>query len=248
MADEFSWSDQASGPGEHEHLLSRFGRRFQAGDVLYGDGDPAVEAFLLQEGRVRLIKRVGAVERSLRLLGPGDLFGEAALLVGSLRNATAVALTDGTALALDAATFQHVLRGNPAVGARVLDQLIRRLRDAEDQIEIMMVRDTQSKIAVALLKLAHQILPTPAAETGVLALNVSPLDLSSRVGLDVEAVKRGVLQLRESGYVRIVDEKLEIEDLGALRELVSLLNVKDEILGAESHDGARRGPSAPRSG
>jgi CRP/FNR family transcriptional regulator, cyclic AMP receptor protein len=234
MAEQSPWPDPASGPGEHEHLISRFGRRFQAGDVLFVDGDQATEAYLLQDGRVRLLKRVGALERSLRLLGPGDLFGESALMPGALRNSTAVALSEGAALVLDSETFQHVLRSNPAVGTRVLSQLIRRLRDAEDQIEIMMVRDTQSKIAVALLKLAHQCVPDAGGGTGPLALLISPLDLSSRVGLDVETVKRGVAQLRESGYVRIVDEKLQIQDLEALTELVSLLNVKDEILGAES--------------
>src|SRR4029079_10693606 len=122
------------GPDDHqERLLARFGRQFAAGDVLFRDGDAATEAYLLQEGRVRLIKRVGAMERSLRVLRPGDLFGESALVKGTPRNSTAVALSEGVALALDQATFQQVLATNPAVGTRVLQQLIRRLRDAEDQ-------------------------------------------------------------------------------------------------------------------
>lgn len=89
-----------------QRLLSRFGRSFAAGDVLFDEGARASEAFLLQEGRVRLIKRVGAVERSLRVLRPGDLFGEAALLPDGEHSSTAVALADGTALALAQTTFQ----------------------------------------------------------------------------------------------------------------------------------------------
>ena len=230
------------GADEQQRLLARFGRRFGAGEVLFEDGATAHEAFLLQEGRVRLIKRVGAVERSLRVLRPGDLFGESALVPGSPRNSTAVALDDGVALALDQATFQHVLAGNPAVGARVMQQLIRRLRDAEDQIEILMLRDSQSKIVVALLKMGQQFQMSRAEGAG--GLNISPMELSARVGLDVDTVKRNVQQLRDSGYLRIIDERLEIPDLEALRELYGLLGVKDQILGGDVAESSGR----PRTG
>ena len=203
---------------QQDRLLARFGRRFSGGEVLFTEGEVAREAFLLQEGRVRLIKKVGAVERSLRVLRPGDLFGESALLQGANRNSTAVALSDGVALALDHATFQHVLTSNSAVGMRVLQQLVRRLRDAEDQIEILMVRDSKSKVVVALTKLAQQTLAAGAADVGPVELAVSPMELSTRVGLDVDSVKRTVQELRDAGYVRIVDERIEIPDADALRE------------------------------
>jgi CRP/FNR family cyclic AMP-dependent transcriptional regulator len=239
--------DSAPDPDARTPRLERFARRFAAGELLFRDGDPAGEAFLLQEGRVRLLKRVGAMERSLRVLNPGDLFGESALVAGTPHNSTAVALSAGSALVLDQETFRHVLAGNPSVGSRVLQQLIRRLRDAEDQIEILMVRDTQSKVAVALVKLARQAAGSLESGEGPLALDVSPMDLSSRVGLDVDTVKRAVLQLRESGYVRIAEEKLVIENLDALAELVGLLAVKDQIVGGSSPDGGAQ-PSRRRSG
>jgi len=229
-------ADSAPDPKTPPPRIERFARRFAAGELVFRDGDSAGEAFLLQEGRVRLLKRVGAMERSLRVLGPGDLFGESALVPGTPHNSTAVALSAGSALVLDQETFQHVLTGNPSVGSRVLQQLIRRLRDAEDQIEILMVRDRQSKVAVALVKLARQVAGTIESSDGPLALDVSPMDLSSRVGLDVDAVKRAVSQLRESGYVRIAEEKLVIENLDALAELVGLLAVKDQIVGGGHPD------------
>lgn len=216
---------------QQEKLLARFGRPFSAGDVLFRDGSPAVEAYLLQQGRVRLIKRIGSVERSLRVHRPGDLFGESALVRGAPHNSTAVALADGLALALDHSTFQQVLASNAAVGSRVLQQLIRRLRDAEDQIEVLMLRDSHSKVVVSLIKLAQQA----AAESGdgPVEIAVSPLELSARVGLDVDTVKRIVQQLRDRGYVQIVDESVALPDPGALRELYGLLGVRDQILGDE---------------
>lgn len=210
-----------------QKLLSRFGRRFSAGSVVFTDGDIGTEAFLLQEGRVRLIKRVGIIERSLRLLRSGDLFGESALITGASRNSTAVAITDGTMLVLDHATLEQVIAGSPAVGMRVLQQLIRRLRDAEDQIEILMLHDSRSKVVVTLLKLAQQA----ATTSNSIELAVSPMELASRVGLEVEQVKRAVHDLRDAGHLQIVGEKVQIPDILTLKELLGLLAVRDQISG-----------------
>ena len=74
------------------------------------------------------------------------------------------------------------------------------------------------------------------------------MELSTRVGLDVDTVKRVVQELREGQYVRVSyehvvqelregqyvrvsDERLEVPDLDALRRLFALLGVKDEIRG-----------------
>jgi len=212
-----------------QKLLAKFGRRFSAGSVIFSDGDSGSEAFLLQEGRVRLLKRVGAVERSLRLLRGGDLFGESALITGASRNSTAVAVTDGVMLVLDHATLSQVMAANPGVGMRVMQQLIRRLRDAEDQIEILMLHDGRSKVVVTLLKLAQQA----ASSENPIELSVSPLELASRVGLEVDLVKRAVQELRDAGHLEIVGEKVLIPDLQTLRELIGLLAVRDQIAGPQ---------------
>ncbi len=213
-------------------LLSRYGRRFSAGTVLFRDGEPATDAFLLQDGRVRLLKQAGRMERGLRVVRPGDLFGETALLKGAARSSTAVALDDGVALAFDHATFEQVLASSPEVAGRVLSQLIRRLRDAEDQIEILMLRDGQSKVVVALMKFAQQELALSGLPDGQISLTLSPLELSAQVGLDVDSVKRIVAQLRETGHVRIQDERVEVPSLMSLRELYGLLGIKDQLRGS----------------
>lgn len=205
-------------------LLEQYGRTFEQGEVLFREGDPATEAYLLHGGRVRLLKRVRMVERSLSVLRAGDLFGEGALLDGALRTSTAVALGEGVALVLDRPALRQILERFPSLSERILTQLVRRLRDAEDQIEVLMLRDTQSKVISALLKMSR-------ATAGPADLLVSPVELSSRVGLDVETVKRAVQRLRDQQYVKIVGERVEIPDLDALRRLYGLLGSKEELRG-----------------
>ena len=205
-------------------LLEQYGRPFAQGEVLFREGDPASAAYLLQSGRVRLLKRVRMVERSLSILRTGDLFGEGALLDGAVRSSTAVALSEGVALVLDRPALREIVERIPSLSERILTQLVRRLRDAEDQIEVLMLRDTQSKVISALLKMSR-------ATSGPADLSVSPVELSSRVGLDVETVKRAVQRLRDQQYLRIVGERVEIPDLEALRRLYGLLGSKEELRG-----------------
>jgi CRP-like cAMP-binding protein len=205
-------------------LVEQYGRPFVQGEVLFREGDPATHAFLLHQGRVRLLKRVRMVERSLSVVRGGDLFGEGALVDGTTRQSTAVALSDGIVLHLDRAALRAIVERLPVVSERILTQLVKRLRDAEDQIEVLMLRDTQSKVVSALLKMARG--RDAAAE-----LTMSPVDLSSRVGLDVDTVKRVVQRLRDQQYLRIVGERVEIPDVDALRRLYALLGSKEELRG-----------------
>ncbi len=215
--------------GQRTKLFERFGRTFEAGTPVYSEGDAAHECYLIEEGRVRLVKRIRSSERSLTVLRPGELFGEDALLDGAARGATAVALTDLSVLALDRQTFAVLLSGNPQVAERLVGQLVRRLRDAEEQLENAMLRDHPSRIINTLLRLG-----TAAGGDGPVSLDISPLELSSRVGLDVDAVKRAVQQLRDGGYLRIVEERIVLPDLDALRRLYDLLGMKEEVRGGVS--------------
>jgi CRP-like cAMP-binding protein len=218
---------EAIGPQESARLLGRYGRRFAAGATIFQEGGAATEAFLVHDGRVRLLKRIAMTDRSLAILKEGDLFGEAALVDGTTYGSTAVGLTDGVVLALDRPTFRGLLEKHPTVASRVIDQLVRRMRDAEDQIETMMLRGVQSRVTSSLLKLAGRA-------SGPAEVTISPVELSARVGVDVEAVKRTVQRLRDRQYVRITGERIEIPDVEVLRRLYTLLNTKDDLAGPDS--------------
>lgn len=215
-----------AGARERVRLLDRHGRRFSAGETLVQEGAPAREAFVLHEGRVRVLRRIALTDRSLAVLSTGGLFGESALLEGTTYGSTAVALTDGAALAFDREAFRAMLARHPEVAIRVVEQLAMRLRDAEDQTEITMLRGAQSKVAGAILKLVGR--------GGATELTVSPVELSARVGLDVDSVRRTVQRLRDRNYLRITGERIEIVDVEALRRLYVLLGTRDDLAGPEA--------------
>lgn len=202
-------------------------RAFQPGEVIFRQGEPGEDAFLLEEGSVRLIKKVRGADRALSLVRPGELFGESALVAGAPRSSTAVAVTAGFARTFDPSTLAALVRRHPDAGVRMVTQLASRLYEAEDQIEIMMLSDTQSKVVSALVKISEKA----RGEGAGAHFAISPMELSARVGLDVDTVKRTVQQLREGQYLRVAEGRLEVPDIEALRRLYTLLGVKEEIRG-----------------
>lgn len=222
----------------------RFGKRYAPGERIFRTGEPAEEAYFVRVGRVRLVIESGGTERSLRVVLPGELFGEQALIPGTPRNCTAVALVETEVVPIDAGSFEELLAGNPAVGVGVVGQLVRRLREAESQLEVLHLPDAQGRVVAALLQVAEAERAEHPQSDGTIDFSMAPLELSARAGLDVETVKRTVQQLRSGGYVRIENERVILPDVGALRELGQLLQRKHEIA-VGSEPALRRGRPEP---
>ncbi len=211
---------------KQERLFDKFGRQYAGGEMIFVEDEPANEVFMVVEGRIRLIKRVRLVERDIVVLKAGDVFGEASLVKGNRHPCSSVALGDCRVLAFESRDFEALLRDQSDVALKLISQLVRRLQASEERIENMMLRDSQSKIVNTLIKLAQSVTPN---EEGRILLNISPIELSSRIGLDVDSVKRGILSLRENRHLRVVEEKIEIFDLEASRKLYRLMGMKEEL-------------------
>ncbi len=205
--------------------LDRFAKHFSAGETLYEEGEPAEACFLVQRGRVRLVKRVRGAEHVHAVLRSGALFGEEALLPKGVRASTARALGELEVFVIDRETFEALVGNNPEVARRIVEQLVKRLHDAEERLENMSLQDAPSRVVHTLIRLARR----GAVEGRGHVIRVSPLELSSRVGLDVDSVKRVVRHLRDGGYIEVTEERLVVHDLEPLRRLYELLGAKEDV-------------------
>ena len=83
-----------------------------AGTDLYREGDSACEFFIIVEGEVEVLREDDGVERTLNVLGPGDYFGEVAILRDSSRIATVKATSPTTLLAMDRDSLRSLVAGS----------------------------------------------------------------------------------------------------------------------------------------
>ena len=110
--------------------VGRFIRPYSAGDVVFEAGARGNAMYVVIAGRVR-ITRAGSGE-VLNELGPGEFFGEMALVGDGVRRGTATALDDGTRLAeIDRARFVYLVGQQPAFSLTVMRVLSERLARAQ---------------------------------------------------------------------------------------------------------------------
>jgi CRP-like cAMP-binding protein len=102
-------------------------RRFDADEPIITAGEPGQGFYLIVQGRVEV--RRG--DRTIRTLGPGDYFGELALLGERPRTATVVAKDPTTCAVLTRWDFRGILDTNPAVAIRLLETVAARIQDDE---------------------------------------------------------------------------------------------------------------------
>ena len=101
-------------------------RDFKAGDVIFRQGDPAHELFIVQSGEVEI--RLG--NRVLETLPQYSIFGEMALIDTAPRSATAIAASDAKLVPVSEKQFLFLISNTPYFALNVMRVMARRLRAA----------------------------------------------------------------------------------------------------------------------
>ncbi|MGN6748979.1 MAG: Crp/Fnr family transcriptional regulator [Xanthobacteraceae bacterium] len=105
-------------------------RDFKAGDVIFREGEPAQELFIVQSGEVEI--RLG--NRLLETLPQYSIFGEMALIDNAPRSATAIAATDARLVAVSEKQFLFLISNTPYFALNVMRVMARRLRAANSAL------------------------------------------------------------------------------------------------------------------
>ncbi len=107
---------------------------FDTGADIVEIGEPGRSLYLIVEGHVQVLYPARSTDFELARLGPGDFFGEMALLNDRPRSATVRAVDPVDVLVLDKSDFRRILMGSPAVAIQLLEALSIRIRNADEQI------------------------------------------------------------------------------------------------------------------
>src|SRR5207244_5912062 len=112
-------------------------QRYRTGDVIVGQREAGASVYIVLQGRAAVIYhgKPGADGTRLNELGPGDFFGEIALLEDVPRSADVVAATTTTCAVLSREVFQGRLLASPEVAAGLLAGLSRRVRALSELVE-----------------------------------------------------------------------------------------------------------------
>lgn len=108
-------------------------QRFTAGEVIVREGELSESAYVLKSGHCRVVKRDGGHEQLLRMLGPGDVFGEVGLITGEVRSATIIAEDAVEVQVISSRGIKESLAHQGLVG-RFLEALAARFLDIDRKL------------------------------------------------------------------------------------------------------------------
>jgi len=225
-------------PGESVELLSRVplfselsreelerisrvsvARSFPAGVRVFHEGDHSDACYLVRKGDLR-VTREHPDGRAIALatLGPGDIFGELAMLDGEARSASVETLSDSELLALPAADVRRLLADHPGISVKLIAALTRRLRETNERVARQSFQTVPSRVAGVLT----QLIAEESASTGRqrITIRMTQADLAQLAGTSRESVSRFLATLERAGVVSVGRGRVTVVEPRRLRAYI----------------------------
>ena len=132
-----------------------------AGTAVFRQGDAGHDMYIVESGQIDIVYQAGGDEDALATLGPGDFFGEMAMLEDQPRSASARATTKSRLLRIERAAFADVLKQNVEIAVRIMRKLVARERHIEQRLHAALAELKKAKAAPASAK-ADAAAPIPS--------------------------------------------------------------------------------------
>lgn len=200
--------------------FSRFARVFQKGEIIFSEFEPGDAFYLIQSGRVQLVKIIGDIEKTLDILHPSEMFGEMAILEDSPRSATAIALDQIKVLEFNRANFEVLMMGNPQIALKLLKLFAKRIYDQKRRFMILTLDDPQARIADVFLML-DETQPVIDRESERREFKTTMDDIAHWAGMTSDQAKDVLNHFVTQRRVEIFNEKIVVKNINDFQRFVN---------------------------
>lgn len=207
-------------------LFQKFGKEIPVGTVLVREGEPGKEMYVIQSGKVRITKKVREVEKVLAILGPGEFFGEMAIISNKPRNASATVEESARLLVIDPKTFEAMIRGNSEIAVRMIKKLAERLSDADAQIETLLLSDPNSRVVQHMLQLCQS--RGRPLEEGI-EIDFPIRELPRELAVGEPAIRYLCARLERAGLIEVQGDRVTVRDTARLFDFLRFLEAKQKF-------------------
>jgi CRP/FNR family cyclic AMP-dependent transcriptional regulator len=178
-------------------------RHYPKESVVFFENDEGDSFFMILTGRIKVtILGDDGREVILSMLGPGDFFGEMALLDDEPRSATAIAVEDTDLLSLQRSDFEGVVATKASISAALIKVLSARLRKANHQISTLALLDVYGRVARVLMEMARD--EGRRLRDGRFAFRrATHQEIANRIGTTRETVTRMMKDLERQGLISV---------------------------------------------
>jgi CRP/FNR family transcriptional regulator, cyclic AMP receptor protein len=201
-------------------MFKRFAKTFQKGDIIFCEYEPGDNFYLIQSGRVQIVKIMGEIEKIIDILHPGEIFGEMAILEEAPRSATAVAIDKMTALEFNRENFEVLMQGNPQIALKLLRLFAKRIYDQKRRFMILTLDEEDAKIADVFIMLSENY-QNDMDEGNRVELNVSVDDIAHWAGMDPAKCKSVINHFVSQRRIEVLQDRIIIKNINDFHRFVS---------------------------
>ncbi len=193
-------------------LLAALGsrRKYPGKNMVFQEGEPGDVLLVILSGKVKvLLSGKSGQEYILTMLGPGNFFGEMALLEAAPRSATVMTVEPCEFLILNQRNIEGLLEKHPAIAMKILKNLSQRLRKTNEQIRSLVMFDMYGRVGRCLLNLAET---HGGRANGQFFVPNRPSyqELAKMIGCSRETLSRTMKGLKENGCLTVTRSTIYI--------------------------------------
>jgi CRP/FNR family transcriptional regulator len=194
-------------------------RTFPKGSRVFHEGDASDACYIVRDGEVR-VTREHSDGRAITLatLGPGEIVGELAMLDGEVRSASVEALSDVELVALAARDMRGLLERNPAITAKLVVALTKRVRETNERVAQQSFQTVPSRVAGVLSQLVADEGEVPGRDG--ITIRMTQADLAQLAGTSRESVSRFLAMLERANVVRVGRGRVTVLEPSRLRSYI----------------------------
>jgi CRP/FNR family cyclic AMP-dependent transcriptional regulator len=195
-----------------ESLLKRFGKVYKDEDIIFCEYEPGDTFYLINSGKVQIVKIMGDIEKTIDVLEPGEIFGEMAILEGAPRSATAIAQGRVRALEFNRENFKVLMQGNPQIALKLLKLFTKRIYDQKRRFMILTLEEIDAKIADVFLMLAEKA-PHPPLESDEVEIDATIDDIAHWAGLPPAECRKVIEHFQRQQRIDVEQNKIIVHNL-----------------------------------
>lgn len=183
-------------------------RSYPKNTIIINEGDETDSLYLILSGKVKIVlSDEDGKEITISILEPNDYFGELSLIDEEPRSARVVTMEKSQFSIIHKSDFNQVLDHNPGLVRNLLNDLTKRLRMANKNIESLALMDVYGRVARTLLQFAVE-----EGDVRIIHERLTQKDIANMVGASREMVSRIFKDLTTGGYISIDSGKITIND------------------------------------
>jgi CRP-like cAMP-binding protein len=194
--------------------------QFTGGEVVFREGDFSNSCYVITSGHAAAVRgHPGGRSITLARFGPGDLFGELAMLDDQRRSATIEALDQLDAISISGDDMRRLLRSHPDIAVKMVTALARKLRQTNERLAGQSFQTVQSRVAKALSELVEAA-RAEGETNGEIVIKGTQAELARLAGSSRESASRFLAALERAGIVTQGRGRVTVHDPAALERYV----------------------------